>query len=331
MIQLVKIPLAVLRVLVALLAFVVSGRTPFYPYLGMRRLHVATRGGSTRLLARLLSKHSNDAGPEAGEGVLGRLEQTDVSWLAQQIRQDGFVVFDALLPDDLCDALEAFARSTPARPTPPVPGRELLTYDKAEPLATRYNFDEADLLSNPSVQRVACDPTLRLVAGAYLQAVPVNDMVSMWWTIAHGEVSSEAAQMFHYDLDRTRFLKFFIYLTDVTSGTGPHVFVQGSHLRRPDPFYEDRRFSDDEVAAAYPAERVCELGGRRGTIMAVDTSGIHKGKHPQTGHRLVLQVEYSVSLFGTTYERLPDVQLVPEAAAEVARAPLSFRRFSATG
>ena len=320
---------ATLRLLIALLGYTATKRTPFYPYLGMRRLHALTRGASSRALSAAITALDRPAPLETVDGILGKVEPDEAERLAQRIRQDGFVVFDALLEPTLCEDLEKFARSTPARTTPAPPGGEEQVYDPLAPVATRYDIAQARLLRFPPVQRIAVDASLRSVAQAYLEATPVNDMMAMWWTVAHGEVSSEAAQMFHYDLDRLRFLKFFIYLSDVTEKTGPHVYVRGSHLGRPRRFFEDRRFTDEEVADVFTGDAIRELGGPRGTIMAVDTSGLHKGKHPDTGDRLILQLEFSVSLFGVGYETLPARELLPEVAAEVRRFPRTYRRFRA--
>ena len=40
------------------------------------------------------------------------------------------------------------------------------------------------------------------------------------------------AQYYHYDLDYKRFLKIFIYLTDVTEESGPHIFIEGTHKKK---------------------------------------------------------------------------------------------------
>jgi hypothetical protein len=63
------------------------------------------------------------------------------------------------------------------------------------------------------------------------------------------------------------------------------------------------RLTDHEVQDHYSAEDFIEFTGPRGTILAEDTRGLHKGKHVQRGHRLVLQIQFSNSLFGATYAR----------------------------
>ncbi len=136
--------------------------------------------------------------------------------------------------------------------------------------------------------------------------------------------------MFHFDLDRIRFLKVFFYLTDVNSATGPHMYIQRTHKSKPSGFFEDRRFRDDEITTAFRPEEIVELVGAAGTIIAVDTIGLHKGKALTTGSRLILQFEFANSLFGAPYERLslPD-GLTDDLRQAVGDLPDVFQRFDA--
>ena len=310
--------------------FAATGRTPQRGYQAMRDLVTAFGPRFVAAASAVATLRRRRARTTAGDGVFGHIDAEGAAGLARRIEGDGFVVFDARLDEATCAELEQLARRTPARPLPrPADAPEQLVYDPAHPVATRYDLDEPDILSSPAAQRIATDPSVRAVAAAYLGCEPVNDLVAMWWTVAHGErPSSEAAQLFHTDRDRLRFLKFFFYLTDVTPQTGPHVFVRGSHRNAPARLREDRRFADDEVLAAYGVDAVVEIPGARGTILAVDTSGLHKGKHPEVGDRLLLQLEYANSLLGAPYETLPAGLLVDDAARAVAAAPRTFRRFT---
>src|SRR2546422_398896 len=81
--------------------------------------------------------------------------------------------------------------------------------------------------------------------------------LAMWWTTSRGPGDfSSAAQKFHYERDRFFFLNFFVYLTDVTTDPVPHVFVRGSHRRKPEQLRDDRRFEDEEITSCFPPERV---------------------------------------------------------------------------
>ena len=51
----------------------------------------------------------------------------------------------------------------------------------------------------------------------------------MWWSSKSNFNDPKSAQEFHFDLDSIKWLKFFIYLTDVEANTGPHIYVKGTH------------------------------------------------------------------------------------------------------
>jgi hypothetical protein len=135
------------------------------------------------------------------------------------------------------------------------------------------------------------------------------------WSTAFlaGKASSAAAQHYHFDMDRVKFLEFFFYLTDVTSESGPHCSVAGSHRRKPRVLLRDARIDDEEIRRHYPNDRIVEITGSRRTIVAADTRGFHKGKPLTQGDRLILEFELVTSLFGADYstivlnERFSDV------------------------
>src|SRR5690606_18205340 len=102
--------------------------------------------------------------------------------------------------------------------------------DRARPRAVRYELRADDLVASSDVQRLLADWSLLAVAQDYLRATPIIDIVAMWWhTALHDHPDARAAQFFHFDMDRPRWLKFFIYLTDVAPENGPHCFIRGSH------------------------------------------------------------------------------------------------------
>jgi len=133
----------------------------------------------------------------------------------------------------------------------------------------------------------------------------VLDEVNLWWSTAYGaKPDANAAQLYHFDMDRIRWLKFFFYLADVGPENGPHCFVAGSHNSDGIPAsFLDRgyvRIADEEVAATYGPERLIEFSGPRDTIIAEDTRGLQKGRSVLRGDRPVLEFEFSNSLFGAT-------------------------------
>ncbi|MCC7460196.1 MAG: phytanoyl-CoA dioxygenase family protein [Proteobacteria bacterium] len=110
--------------------------------------------------------------------------------------------------------------------------------------------------------------------------------------------------MFHFDMDRIKFLKFFLYLTDVTPQNGPHCYVEKSHRNLPTELRRDGRFKDEEIIRSFGKDSVLELCAPKGTLFAIDTRGLHKGIPLESGNRLIFQIEFANSMFGQSYPQL---------------------------
>jgi hypothetical protein len=164
-------------------------------------------------------------------------------------------------------------------------------------LAQYFNVQD-----DPVVARLSKDPFLLSLAAAYLGVEPKLMSVNMWWTFpvnASAEDRSKHAHVFHYDLDDIKFIKFFFYLTDVDGESGPHVFVRGSNreVRYKNTFLKSKRFSDEEVVAAYGIDNVVEVCGKAGSCLIEDTITLHKGVTPLRHPRLLLQFEFSINTY----------------------------------
>ena len=134
--------------------------------------------------------------------------------------------------------------------------------------------------------------------------------------------------MYHFDLDRIKFMKFFFYLTDVDAETGPHCFVKSSHGKLPKAINRDGRFEDDEIEKIYGKDNLLELCGKRGSIMAVDTRGFHKGKDLTKDKRLLFQIQFTNSMFGQTYERIDYSLIQDKYKTIVDQCPESYSNIS---
>lgn len=148
-----------------------------------------------------------------------------------------------------------------------------------------------DVLHCPDVVALANHPQLLDAAARYLGCKPTISNISIWWSLP-ADGTAQEAENYHRDVDDWRFVKFFLYLTDVDEGAGPHRFVRGSHRTR--NFLRIRRIPDHEVASAFPAKDCLSIHGEAGDAFLEDTFGLHKGQPPQQRRRLLLQVQYSI-------------------------------------
>jgi hypothetical protein len=209
-------------------------------------------------------------------------------------------VLESRLPDATCDALYELAAEAECDLIGGT-GSKRARFEPGQPIAVRYDIPEEILLRSEAVQVLLADRSILSIAQRYLGGAPIQDLVAMWWTAAAAVESSPAAQEFHFDLDRLRFLKLFVYLTDVGPDNGPHVLVRGTHRDLPRELRADRRFATSEVSDHFDPARSISVTGPRGTMFFADTRALHRGTRVSVGHRLVFQLEYATSLFGAPF------------------------------
>lgn len=294
--------------------YIACGKTPAFAYQSMIKLFCLTRGYSNDLLSGAIGVFTRRYRFSSAEGTLGNMSDRKVlAPIVSTLRERGYYLFDKRLPDELCDRLLQFATSHEAV-TSPLDGQkreisERLIYNRRDPRAVRYEFRTQDLLSNPDIQKILADLSFVAVAQEYLGARPVVDVLSMWWLTGFSDrPDSNAAQYYHFDMDRPKWLKFFINITDVGAANGPHTFVAGSHRSGIIPRHllakGYARLTDEEIGSVFAKDSILEFKTPRGSILAEDTRGLHKGKHVEHGDRLMLQIQFSNCLFGGDYPKV---------------------------
>jgi hypothetical protein len=269
-------------------------------------------------------------------GVLGDITGAKKKHVLSLLKRDGYFVFPQALHPKVVDALVLAANTLKAQPTPvPENTPPYIHFKNREkyPWAPTYRFDEKDILTISEVQSIIADYSFLSVAQEYLGCLPVLDIVAMWWSAAgNGQPSTEAAQLYHFDMDRTRWLKFIIYLTDVTPETGPHAYIRGTHhpFTKPSQLLKHNyaRISDEEIGLYYEESRFEEFSAPKGTVIAVDTIGFHKGTVLKKDVRLVLELEYANSLFGIPFTKTP-VRPIPHSplSNRLAEHPKLYSKF----
>lgn len=304
---LVRVPVYLVRLLSGMVTFAVRRVTPPAAYQSMIQLFCITGGRSNDWLSKAIALVRRPYSFGNVEGIL-RLTDGD-GWDAahRSLMDNGYHVFKEPLPEDVRTRILQFAQSHPAtvRAMDGQAESRTAVYDPQNPLGVVYDFDPQDLINQRDIQQLISDPSVIAFAQRYIGAQPVLDEVNLWWSTAFSrQADSNAAQLYHFDMDRIRWVKFFMYLTDVGPDNGPHCFVARTHRTGgiPSRFLARgySRLSDQDVRGAFPADRLIEFTGAAGTIIAEDTRGLHKGKPLVEGHRLVLEFEFSNSMFGAT-------------------------------
>lgn len=310
--------------------YALSGRTPPEAYQSLIRLFCNSGGRVNDGISNAISLLNPVYRLDSAQGLLGDLSGSSLARVQDDLEHRGFHIFEQRIPADICERLMKFALSTPCtvrgRPSTDESAltRQVDRYDPTNPLGVIYDFDVQTLIDNMDVQRLISDGSFLAVAQSYLRCKPLLDVLSMWWATAYSEKADlDAAQFYHFDMDRIKWLKFFVYLTDVGAEQGPHCYVDGSHRAGgiPQSLLDKGyvRLSDEEVASSYPPERVLQFTAPAGTVIAEDTRGLHKGKNIQRGHRLMLQLQFSNSHFGADLQSARVSQVKSEQFARMQR------------
>jgi len=285
-----------------------TGTTPDTAYLALINLYCSTNGKFNEDIQKKIEiEHPPAKTPEKLEGFIGTVDQPGFKAINDELNENGYVKFDNRIPASICDKLFDYALKTQAKIPPKYDSK--ISYDPLNPVAEIYRFDMNELVNNQDIQALMMDPVLINIARNYLQSQPIFDFPAMWWSTSFSkEASSEAAQLYHFDMDRVKWLKIFIYLNDVTMDNGPHSYIRGSHKVGAKPAQILKRgyvrIEDKELAPFYKKEDFITLTGERGEIFAGDTKCWHKGNPLKNGDRLVLEFQYTSSLFGTNYSHL---------------------------
>jgi hypothetical protein len=295
------------RVLWGASMLALEGKTPQSAHQALVHLFIASGGRANDFLARVVELFHPPYRLSQSAGVLGNLMQQDLARIQRQLEIDGYCVFENCLSAEFCERiLQAtlavdcliLGDEESARPEQ-VYGR----YNRQAPTAAKYLLTVDDTTDIKEVQELISDPSLINVAQNYLRSKPIFSGISLWWSPAIKDVpDSEAAQEFHWDMERIRWIRFFIYLTDVTHDSGPHCFIKGTHRTGAIPEellrYGYARHPDERILSFYGRDAYREFVGPRGTIIAEDSRGFHKGMLPTKRERLILAFELSNTTFG---------------------------------
>lgn len=231
---------------------------------------------------------------ELGSGESAFLDGAKMQAHVDRLGREGCTVLDHKLSPDRVDAIIRYSEQIPCfdmyrSTTQPID-------PKNAPEVTHVaEFRREDLIRFKPILDIVNDPGVLKVVQEFLGARPTISNVNMWWSFG-GRKQAKHAQLFHRDVDDWKFCKLFIYLTDVTADSGPHVFVRYSS--NSPAFRKPRRYSDNEIEEKFGKENVLKFIDTKGAAFIVDTYGFHKGLLPKTGNRLLLQAQYSLDPIG---------------------------------
>ena len=211
-----------------------------------------------------------------------------------------------MLPPAIHEEIAAFTQRTPCfgnfdRRLEFMPGEHAEAERRfGRPMLSGHYFER--ILDCKAALAVQKDPLLLDVAKYYLGGQAKLITTRVWWSFPTGKASDADKNLaslgkYHFDLDDWRMLKFFFYLAPVDAGTGPHVYVRGSHKRRALKHQLTLLVghSAEEVLDVYGHQSPLTLTGEAGLGFVEDPFGFHMGTVPAHAPRLMMEIGFGVS------------------------------------
>lgn len=286
--------------------YVAKGQTDHDVYYSMRKAFTETRGKSNQTFGDVLSTYIKPRNYEVQKSMFGPNKDWDahIRGAVLQLNRDGYWISRFTAPDSLVEKLKVKALAGLEK----MYGGDVEKAMTAAPDApVQMKSSALWLTAVDEMYQFASDPVILSIVQQYLGVPPIFNtpliFLNSTATVKGDKGLSDVAQLYHHDMHRLRFIKIFLYLTDVDEGSGPHAMIPGTHRSRPDPHWEDGRHTDEALTRAGLLQKEVRITGKKGTIFLVDTSALHKGVHPDTTPRLIAQVQYVNSLFGKPLAR----------------------------
>lgn len=280
-------------------------------YQSMVRLFCVTGGRSNYFINILTSKK------DIKKIDKKKINEKKIEEISKEITEKGYFVYKNFLTDENCEKILNFClnQKLEIRPSGDENWNSLkrpIFFNKTNPQAVLYETPKNTVLSEKNIANLIFNHEVILICNKYLDCTPIFDHASLSISTSYSKIADDkAAQKFHFDLDRPRWLKFLIYITDVDSNNGPHVFVEGTHknngIDKSILSMGYKRLEDEIVKEIYD-NKIKKFENRKGTLIIEDTRGLHKGEVVKSGYRCLLNIQFNSSNYGTKINN----QVIPE-------------------
>lgn len=216
----------------------------------------------------------------------------------QSLTHRGWAMLEPL-PDRVVAEMRNHFHNKPVH----LPSGVTIPFSDLPPGAAQAAYNLEAILDCDAIVELAHSPQFLGIAEAWLGCWPTLCSIGARWSLPVPDLPM-TTQAFHRDPDDWRFLKVFVYLTDVDENAGPHCYVTGSHATS--GRLVGNVYPNQEVVSRFGSDRIHAVIGSAGTCFVADTWGIHKGVAPIQKPRLLLQLQYSLlPNYSLRYQPLP--------------------------
>jgi hypothetical protein len=291
-------------ILTGLISYRKSGITPPRTQLALIRAYENSSGLFQDVLQKALFKRNTIDAKQTESSLFGTVELDVIQNTISEIKENGYSIFPFKLDQSLISQIksESLSFEYQLKSFDSSSSKDLAGIDLNNPpdCVAAYAKPQS-IIKSSLLKLIAEDDVFKHICSVYLDAPALAIDSTFWYSFPSQRPSSETAQFFHYDLDTVRWVKVFIYLTDVGVENGPHEYVAGSHKpenKTPNTLVRNyTRISDLDIDTYHKGNRK-KITGPAGTIIFGDTRCFHKGNAVEKDYRLIYSPIFSSSLFG---------------------------------
>jgi ectoine hydroxylase-related dioxygenase (phytanoyl-CoA dioxygenase family) len=233
-----------------------------------------------------------------------KLDELDIKKAQEELNDRGFYLKENFLDDQSINDIKNFLFKLKGNYiSDQFSDTNKYELNLTNPKGVQFRYDPSEILECHLVQNILTNRRILEIANNYLNALPLMDDVYCWWSFKSEKADSASAQMWHFDMDRPKWIKVFIFLTDCTDTSGPHSFIAKTHKNGSLPKVIRNqgysRLNNDLIKSNFCKEDVIRFVTKKGSILFEDTRGVHKGEQVLSGNRLILQFQFSSAIFGS--------------------------------
>lgn len=213
--------------------------------------------------------------------------------ILREIDRIGFSVVPSYYPAEACAAIRNEIDDLLVRFASTV---------QVDAVQSDHRIFAADRVS-PLIEPYYQDPFISRIVTGYERTDAITGF-TLAAKLVYRENNPGSGGGWHRDRADRRQIKAIMYLSDVTEDLGPFQYIEGSHRRAQilktlavEGFeHNQTRFTDEQAESviAKAPEKLHTLLGRAGTLVLVDTRGIHRGMpmRKDAGNRYALTNYY---------------------------------------
>lgn len=300
-------PLDLISLILGICVYKITNKTPYLSYKSMHRLFYIF-GGIVTQFTNVLTKSNKK------KIIIN--ESKKIDQIVKNINEDGlFVKENFLTPheiEEIKKILLNYEFTLRQMDDEKKNIKNMIYKQKFDPnnlKAVMYQVDPNFLINQKVIQQILLKNEIIDLGLKYFKSQPLLDHVSLSIsTNFKKEADGEAAQLYHFDLDKPKWLKFLTYVNDVGIDNGPHCFIKKTHKNNAIPFSLRSkgyvRINDQNNSIKNLMDNEVKITGKAGTSIIEDTKGLHKGLVVKKGYRILLNIQINSSMFGAPYKKV---------------------------